>query len=77
MTREPAEVLSFNRLLSAAQAAQRSTTAFEQRLDQVSGAPTALRDEGFRFRRIHPRHFGLTRAAKDAAIDRSTITCWI
>jgi energy-coupling factor transporter ATP-binding protein EcfA2 len=60
-------------LASAAQAAQRSTTAFEQRLDSVRALQPLCAMKAFGFDEFIPAISGLTRAVKDAAIDRSTI----
>ncbi len=60
-------------LASAAQGAQRSTTAFEQRLDQVRALQPLCAMKAFGFDEFIPAISGLARAAQDAAIDRSSI----
>src|SRR5450432_3547296 len=60
-------------LASAAQTAQRSTTAFEQRLDSVRALQPLCAMKAFGFDEFIPAISGLTRAVKDAVIDRSTI----
>jgi hypothetical protein len=60
-------------LASAAQAAQRSTAAFERRLDSVRALQPLCAMKGYGFDEFIPAVSGLARAAKEAAIDRSTI----
>jgi energy-coupling factor transporter ATP-binding protein EcfA2 len=60
-------------LTSVVQATQRSTSAFEQRLGSVRALQALCAMKGFGFDELIPAISELTRAAKDAAIDRSTI----
>src|SRR3984893_8056662 len=60
-------------LTSAAQVAQRCTSAFERRLDSVRALQPLCAMKGFGFDEFIPAVSGLTRAAKNAVIDRSTI----
>jgi hypothetical protein len=60
-------------LAVAAQTAQRSTAAFERRLVSVRALQPLCAMKGYGFDEFIPLVSGLTRAAKEAAINRSTI----
>jgi hypothetical protein len=60
-------------LATAAQTAQRSTAAFERRLVSVRALQPLCAMKGYGFDEFIPFVSGLTRAAKEAAINRSTI----